>query len=287
MAALLNAMTVDVEDYFQVSAFDRVVSRSSWDSLESRVCANTDRLLELFDAMGVRSTFFILGWVAERFPRLVLRIHEAGHELASHGYNHCLVYETDPESFRADIQRARAAIEDAAGVRVQGYRAPSFSITRRSMWALDVLISEGYAFDASIYPIRHDRYGIPDWSRGIHRVHRAGGSIVELPGSTVRRFGVNLPIGGGGYFRLLPYSWTRRGIEEMNSAELPAIFYLHPWEIDPDQPRFQVGVMSRMRHYGNLAKTEERLRRLVREFRFSTVSDVLQAGCMTRFQAAS
>ena len=204
------------------------------------------------------------------------RIHRAGHELASHSYDHGLVYDSTPEQFRADLRRARAAIETAAGVRVRGYRAPSYSITERSLWALDVLVSEGYRFDSSIYPISHDRYGIPSWPRHIHRVARNGGALWELPGSTVRRAGVNLPIGGGGYFRVLPYGWTRRGIRHLNDVEQrPAIFYLHPWEMDPDQPRLKAGLLSRFRHYYNLDKTESRLRWLLTEFRFGTVSDVL------------
>jgi polysaccharide deacetylase family protein (PEP-CTERM system associated) len=276
MSAVLNALTVDVEDYFHVSAFADRIPTSQWGSFNSRVCSNTDRLLEIFDDAGVRGTFFVLGWVAERFPDLVRRILSAGHELASHSYSHGLVYDTTPDQFRADLRRARAAIEDAAGVGIFGYRAPSYSITEPSLWALDVLVDEGYTYDSSIYPIRHDRYGIPGWARHIHRIERAEGMIWELPGSTVRRAGVNLPIGGGGYFRLLPYEWTRRGIRALNHAEgQPAIFYLHPWEIDPDQPRVSVGALSRLRHYYNLDETESRLRRLLGEFRFGTVSEVL------------
>ena len=273
---VLNALTVDVEDYFQVSGFASSIAISQWESMESRVCRNTERLLSLFEEAGTKATFFVLGWVAERFPELVKRIHRDGHELASHSYDHGLVYERSPESFAADLRRAKAAIEDASGVRVEGYRAPSFSITERSLWALDVLIAEGYRYDSSIYPIRHDRYGIPSWSRHIHRVNRPGGSIWELPGSTIARIGMNLPIGGGGYFRLLPYGWTHRGIASLNQNEgRPAIFYLHPWEVDPDQPRIQAGAVSRLRHYHNLEKTESRLRRLLSEFRFGRVSDVL------------
>jgi polysaccharide deacetylase family protein (PEP-CTERM system associated) len=181
-----------------------------------------------------------------------------------------------PEAFRSDLRRARATIEAAAGGPISGYRAPSYSVTRHNLWALDVLLEEGYTYDASIYPIHHDRYGIPDWPRQIHRVDRMGGSIWELPGSTIRWAGMNFPVGGGGYFRLLPYEWTRRGIRRLNVAErAPAVFYLHPWEIDPDQPRVEVRGLSSVRHYRNLAKTEWRLRRLVAEFRFGTVSDVL------------
>jgi polysaccharide deacetylase family protein (PEP-CTERM system associated) len=260
MAGVLNALTVDVEDYFQVSAFDEFVPRSEWASFESRVCANTDRLLRIFDGAGVRGTFFVLGWVAEHYPELVRRIHRAGHELASHSYGHALVYDSTPEQFRADLRRAQAAIESASGVRVRGYRAPSYSITERSLWALDVLACEGYRFDSSIYPINHDRYGIPSWPRHVHRLARNAGALWELPGSTIRRGGVNLPIGGGGYFRVLPYGWTQYGIRYLNEEEQrPAIFYLHPWEVDPDQPRLNAGLVSRFRHYCNLEKTESRL----------------------------
>jgi polysaccharide deacetylase family protein (PEP-CTERM system associated) len=276
MNGITNAMTIDVEDYFHVSAFADVVSPASWDAYESRVCRNTERLLTLFESADVRATFFVLGWVADRFPRLIRDIHAAGHEIASHSYDHGLVYEKTPEEFRKDLQRARTAIEMAVGVTVRGYRAPSYSVTERSLWALDVLISEQYEFDASIYPVRHDRYGIPRWPRHIQLLKRSGGDLWELPGSTVARLGVNLPMGGGGYFRLLPYWWTQAGITRLNAQEhRPAVFYLHPWEIDPDQPRLNGRALSRFRHYRNLELTEGRLRRLLKEFRFGTVSDVL------------
>jgi polysaccharide deacetylase family protein (PEP-CTERM system associated) len=276
MARLLNVMTIDVEDYFHVSAFANVVSPADWPTYESRVCRNTERLLCLLEEAGVHATFFVLGWVAERFPELVQRIHAAGHELASHSYDHGLVYDKTPEQFQQDLRRARAAIEDAAGTVVRGYRAPSYSITERSLWAIDVLIAEGYSYDSSIYPVHHDRYGIPSWPRRIQLLSRARGQIWELPGSTIERMGVNLPMGGGGYFRLLPYWWTRNGIERLNEQEgQPAVFYLHPWEIDPDQPRLNGTSMSRFRHYRNLGQTEHRLRRLLKEFRFGTVSQAL------------
>lgn len=269
-------MTVDVEDYFHVSAFAHVVSPSEWDSYESRVCQNTERLLTIFEEADVRATFFVLGWVAERFPELIQRIGNLGHEIASHSHDHGLVYDKTPEAFRADLRRAKAAIEQAAGVPVSGYRAPSFSITEQSLWALDILIDEGYTFDSSIYPIRHDRYGIPHWTRHIHPVEREDGSLWELPGSTVRHLGTNLPMGGGGYFRLLPYWWTHRGLQTLNGNEhRPAVFYLHPWEIDPGQPRLNASLLARRRHYHNLERTERRLRRLLKEFRFGTVSQVL------------
>ena len=275
-APIANAMTVDVEDFFHVSAFERQVRRDDWDSFDSRVCANTDRLLAIFAEADVRATFFVLGWVADRFPGLLRRIVAAGHEIASHGYAHRLVYEMTPKEFAADVRRASDAIARACGVQVVGYRAPSFSITRDSMWALDVLLSEGFVYDASIFPVHHDRYGIPDAPRHPHLIHRPLGALWEFPGSTLRLAGHNLPTAGGGYFRLLPYEWTRRSIRHINAVEeQPAIFYLHPWEIDPEQPRIQTSRLSSFRHYRNLTKTEARLRLLLSEFRFRTVSAVL------------
>jgi polysaccharide deacetylase family protein (PEP-CTERM system associated) len=276
---LTNAMSVDVEDYFQVSAFDHVVPRDAWDRFESRVEANTERLLGLFHECGVKATFFVLGWVAERHTSLVHRIVEAGHELASHGYGHRLIYEQTPQEFAADVRRSKAILEDVGGVQVRGYRAPSYSVTKRSLWALDVLLEQGFSYDASIFPVHHDRYGIRDAPREIHRLDRPAGSLVEVPPSTARVAGLNLPIAGGGYFRLLPYWFTRWGISRVNGIERrPVIFYLHPWEVDPAQPRLQAGALSRFRHYRNLDQTEPRLRALCTEFRFTTIHDVLLRG---------
>lgn len=273
---VVNAMSVDVEDYFQVSAFEGVVTRAQWDGFESRVVRNTHALLEIFQRQGVRSTFFVLGWVATRYPSLVRTIADLGHEIASHGYHHELVYGLTPAQFREDVRRAKRVIEDAASRPVSGYRAPSFSVTAASGWALDVLIEEGYDYDASIFPIHHDRYGIPDAPRFPHTIDRAAGSIVEVPGSTVRLAGANLPIAGGGYFRLLPYAWTRWGIGHVNQAEgQPVTFYLHPWEIDADQPRFKVSRTAALRHYTGLGATRRRLERLLTEFRFDSIATVL------------
>lgn len=282
MSPVVNAMSVDVEDYFQVSAFERVVARAQWDGFESRVVRNTHALLEMFQRHGVRSTFFVLGWVATRYPSLVRTIADLGHEVASHGYHHELVYSLTPARFREDVRRAKGVIEDAAGCRVSGYRAPSFTVTTASLWALDVLIEEGHDYDASIFPIHHDRYGIPDAPRFPHTIDRAAGSIVEVPGSTVRLAGANLPIAGGGYFRLLPYAWTRWGIAHVNRTERqPVTFYLHPWEIDPDQPRFPVSRMTALRHYTGLGATRNRLDRLMTEFRFDSIASVLALGATT------
>jgi len=282
---MVNAMTVDVEDYFQVSAFDRVVHRDAWPGMESRVVANTERLLRLFDEFDVRGTFFVLGWVAERHPSLVRMIVARGHELASHGYGHRLVYSQTPDEFRTDVRRAKRLLEDAGGVEVRGYRAPSFSVTSRSLWALDVLLEEQYRYDASIFPIRHDRYGIPDAPRWPHAIDRPAGRVYEVPGSTVRFGGTNLPVAGGGYFRVLPYAWTRFGISRVNRMERqPVVFYLHPWEIDPDQPRLKAGRLSRFRHYRNLHDTEQRLRQLLNDFRFDTIQSLVSNARLTLAQ---
>ena len=274
---VLNAMSIDVEDYFHVSVFDGIVPRATWSEMESRVCANTRKLLDIFDEFTVRSTFFVLGWVAERHPDLVREIAARGHEIASHGYAHRLVYDQTPAAFRADVHRAKSILEDAAGCRIGGYRAPSYSVTPRSLWALDVLIEEGHTYDASIFPIRHDRYGIPVSPRAPFPIRREPGTLMEVPGSTVRLGPLNLPIAGGGYFRILPYRWTRWGIERLNGGEgEPAVFYLPPWEVDPGQPRLQAGWLGRFRHYRNLDQTETRLRALLTDFRFGTVAMVLK-----------
>jgi polysaccharide deacetylase family protein (PEP-CTERM system associated) len=274
-APFVNAMSVDVEDYFHVSAFEGVALRAEWSSYESRVVANTDRLLDLLAGSRARATFFVLGWVAERHPRLVRRIAAEGHELASHSYWHRLVYTLAPDEFREDLRRARRVIEDAAGVGVRGYRAPSYSITARSLWAFDVLIEEGYEYDASVFPIHHDRYGIPTAPRAPYVVTRPGGSILEVPGTTGLVGNIRLPIGGG-YFRLMPYPYTRWVMRQLNTIEQrPAVFYLHPWEIDPAQPRIAASTVSRWRHYNKLHRTEDRLRQLLADFRFDTIEAVL------------
>ena len=283
---VVNAMSIDVEDYFHVSVFDGIVPRSEWDRMESRVVANTHRILEIFAEFGVSSTFFVLGWVAERFPTLVQDIVRSGHELASHGFAHRLIYDQTLTAFRSDVRRAKRVLEDAGGVAVYGYRAPSYSITPKSLWALDVLLEEGYEYDSSIFPIRHDRYGIPVSARKPYAIERAGRVLIEIPGSTTRVGPMNLPVAGGGYFRLLPYAWTRWGIARLNRQEAhPAIFYLHPWEIDPDQPRLPCGRLSRLRHYRNLENTQERLRALLTDFRFGPIRDVVSQ-YRTQFDAA-
>jgi len=276
VSSVVNAMTIDVEDYYHVSVFDGIVPRRDWTRLESRVGRNTERVLGLFREFSVTATFFVLGWVAEHHPDVVKRIAAAGHEIASHGYAHRLAYDQGPVAFREDVRRAKAVLEDATGVAVQGFRAPSYSVTPRTLWALDILIEEGYRYDASIFPIRHDYYGIPLSPRHPYMIRRAAGALLEVPGSTVQVGPVNLPIGGGGYFRILPYAWTRWGIAHVNGVERrPAVFYLHPWELDPDQPRLRAGLLGRFRHYRNLAHTESRLRQLLCDFRFGPLTAVM------------
>jgi polysaccharide deacetylase family protein (PEP-CTERM system associated) len=218
----------------------------------------------------------VLGWVAERFPSLVRRIAAGGHEVACHSYGHRLVYDQTPREFRQDLRRAKAVLEDAAGVCVSGYRAPSYSVTPRSLWALDILIEEGFTYDASIFPVHHDRYGIPVSARHVYQIARAAGTLWEAPASTVQFGPLNVPIAGGGYFRIFPYAWTRSGIARVNRLERrPVIFYLHPWEIDPEQPRLEAGLLSRFRHYRNLDRTEARLRALLADFAFGPMAAVL------------
>lgn len=273
-----NAMTVDVEDYFQVTGFAGRVSRRNWDHYECRVETNTNRLLSLLDEVHVRGTFFVLGWVAERYPALIRRIAKAGHEIASHGYWHQLVYELTPEEFVADISNSRDAIANACGVQVHAYRAPSFSIVRDSLWALDLLAEQGFTIDSSIFPIGgHDRYGIPDARQEIHDLATPHGSICEFPPSAWSRPPLHLPIGGG-YFRLFPLRLTTAAINGVRREGRPAMFYIHPWELDIEQPRFNsVSRRARFRHYVGLQHTERRLRRLCQTQPFDTLSAVINS----------
>jgi len=274
----INAFTVDVEDYYHVAALAPAIPRQSWDQHESRVEANTERLLALLAEHGVRGTFFVLGWVAERSPGLVRRIAEAGHEIACHGYSHQLVYRQSPEEFRDETTRAKGCLEDIIGQAVQGYRAASFSVTRASLWALDVLIDLDFRYDSSIFPIRHDRYGLPGAIPEPHLLDAPSGrTLAEFPMSTASFLGLRVPVSGGGYFRILPYWLTRAGLRQINERHgQPFTFYLHPWEVDPGQPRIRVGALSRFRHYTNLERCEGRLRRLLTEFAFTTMRDALR-----------
>ena len=268
-----NALTIDVEDYFQVSAFAPYIERGKWDSRECRVEANVDRILALLAEHDVKATFFTLGWVAQRYPELVRRIVKGGHELASHGYGHERVSDLSESEFFEDICRAKTLLEDIGGVRVQGYRAPSFSIGSTNLWALDTLQRAGYSYSSSIYPIQHDHYGMPDAKRFAHQI-RDG--LLEVPPTTVRMFNRNLPSSGGGYFRLLPYSLSRWMLRQVNNKDgSPAVFYFHPWEIDVDQPRVPgIGFKTRFRHYVNIGRMERRLSRLLQDFRWDRMDHI-------------
>jgi polysaccharide deacetylase family protein (PEP-CTERM system associated) len=281
--SITNALTVDVEDYFHVAALAPSIHRDSWGARESRVVLNTQRLLALFERFDVRGTFFVLGWVAERYPQLVKNIAAGGHEIACHGFSHRLVYEQSPEEFYEETSRAKRLLEDITGSAVLGYRAASYSIVNESLWALDILVDIGFVYDSSIFPVHHDRYGIPDAQRTPHRLLTPNNqSIVEWPLSTAKAFGFRLPVAGGGYFRLLPYWLTHWGLASINRREqLPFIFYLHPWEIDPEQPRVSASWLSQFRHYTNLGICEARLQRLLGEFRFGTARDgLMQLGLL-------
>ena len=276
--ASINAMTVDVEDWFQVQAYAGVIRREAWDGMDRRVEANTERVLGLFARAGVRATFFTLGWVAERHPQLIRRIVAAGHELASHGHGHELVHQIGEAGFRADIRRAKRVLEDAGGVAVRGYRAPTFSIAPRvTPWAHAVLAEEGHGYSSSLFPIRHDLYGDAEAPRDPFRPQPEG--VVELPMTTVRAFGRNLPCAGGGWFRLVPYPVFRTGLRRVNGAEQrPGIFYFHPWEVDPAQPRVpEAGRLSRFRHRTGLDSMALRLERLLRDFRWGRMDEVFAA----------
>jgi len=271
-----NALTVDVEDYFHVSAFAGVISQGDWDRHPLRVESNTQRLLDLFDENQVKATFFVLGWLAERTPGLVREISARGHEVACHGYSHQLVYNQDPGVFREETLRSKALLEDIVQSPVYGYRAASYSITGRSLWALDILVEAGFVYDSSIFPIHHDRYGMPGTPESPYYLKTpAGYTLMEFPLSTATLLGCRIPVAGGGYFRLYPYPLTQFGLSQINRKGKPFIFYLHPWEIDPDQPRVSVGWVSRFRHYNNIEKCESRLRRLLNDFQFGTAFDVL------------
>lgn len=325
---IVNALTVDLEDYYMVSAFERVVTREDWGAHESRIERNTHRVLDMLsDATPrlprqndqnalphvskpkpeVKATFFCLGWIAERYPHLIRDIVERGHEVASHSYDHKLIYEMTPNDFREDVRRSKKILADITGREVIGYRAPSYSITEKSFWALRILTEEGYRYDSSIFPIHHDRYGIPSAPRFPFRVNLNDGfqaadtaipdfsrmqpwepgqdvsknrCLVEFPISTVQLFGMNVPIGGGGYMRLLPYRLMKRGLDKINNDEQrPFVFYLHPWELDPEQPRITgVPLLSRFRHYINLDETAVKMKSLLSDFSFSTMADVIGLG---------
>lgn len=271
--AITNALTIDVEDYFQVSAFAPYIRRDEWDSRECRVERNVNRILDLLARRGTRATFFTLGWIAERYPQVVRRIVAEGHELASHGYGHERASDLDEKAFSEDVTRAKRILEDIAGAPVLGYRAPSFSIGTGNLWAFDVLARAGYRYSSSIYPIAHDHYGMPDSPRFAYRV---GSGLLEVPVSTVRVLNRNLPSSGGGYFRLLPYAMSRWLIGRVNDSDRePAVFYFHPWEIDPGQPRVQgIDARTRFRHYVNISRMEAKLQQLLEDFRWGRMDHI-------------
>ncbi len=274
--SVLSAFTVDVEDYFQVSGFERHIERHQWDDHESRIVRNTQRVLRILERHHVRGTFFVLGWVAHRYPRLVREIDRCGHEIGTHSFWHRLIYEQTPAQFRADLRQSRAALEDVIGRPVTAHRAPSFSITQHSLWALDILVEEGIQLDSSIFPTYHDRYGIPQAEPRLHRLTVAAGSLWEFPPSVTRFGRIKVPLGGG-YFRLYPLSWTLYCLNRIRNYGQPAMFYIHPWELDPDQPRLRAGTrLGRFRHYVNLTSNERKLNTLLRKVRFGRICDVLE-----------
>jgi polysaccharide deacetylase family protein (PEP-CTERM system associated) len=269
-----NALSVDVEDWFHVGAFENVIERGSWDALDCRVERNTDLVMELFARSGVKGTFFTLAWVAERYPALIRRIADAGHEIASHGCDHARVFTMEPAQFLADLQRSKAVLEDISGQAVTGYRAPSFSIDKRTPWAHPALAEAGYSYSSSVAPVVHDHYGWPEAPRFAFKP-MADSDLIELPVTTARLGGRTLAAGGGGFFRMLPYAFSRWAVRQVNAAENPAIIYFHPWEIDPDQPRVaNAPLKSKLRHYTNLAAMAGKLQRLITDFSWGRVDAV-------------
>ena len=283
---MLNALTVDVEDYFQVTAFERHIRREEWGHYPLRVEQNTRKVLDLFDEFAVKATFFVLGWIAERAPQLVKEIQRRGHEIACHGYGHELVYRIGPKKFREDVALSRNLLQDICGEKIRGYRAPSYSITGKSLWALDILLEEGFTYDSSIFPVFHDTYGIPDADRFPGNISCGSGIIREFPLTTLamKLLGkeYRLPIAGGGYLRLFPSGLIGRWIDNVNKLEKqPAVLYFHPWELDPGQPRIRAAWKSRFRHYLNIDKTDGKLRNLLGKLKFGTMGEVLD-GCTER-----
>jgi polysaccharide deacetylase family protein (PEP-CTERM system associated) len=272
-ALVSHFFTVDVEEYFQVSAFEGVVSRAQWPSFPSRIGATVDRLLALMDRHNVRGTFFTLGWIAAHHPQVVLRIAAAGHEIASHGWWHRRLGSLTPEQFREDVRSSKRALEDLAGAAVTGFRAPSFSIIPGREWAFDVLIEEGYEYDSSLFPVNRSDYGYPTAPPIAHMIQRPSGVLCEFPMATTVWNGVRIPAAGGGYFRHFPYNIIRRAFREHSESGMPAVFYIHPWEVDPEQPRLPVSLLTRVRHYRGLRNTEDRLIRFVGEFQFTAIRD--------------
>ena len=272
---MINALTVDVEDYFQVSAFEKYIPREQWEQIPRRVEANTERILAIFQNHRVKATFFILGWVAERHPNLIQKIINEGHELACHGYSHIRASAQTPKEFYNDVKKAKTVIENIAGRTLEGYRAPSYSISQNNLWALDILDDLGFKYSSSIYPVKHDLYGMPNAPRFTFKPNKTR-QLIEIPISTVQIAGNNYPCGGGGFFRLFPYSISRWAINRVNNSDKKAcIFYFHPWEIDPEQPRVNgIDLRTRIRHYLNLNRTELRLNKLLTDFQWDTIENI-------------
>ncbi len=276
MADVLNILTVDVEEYFQVSNFEKVISREEWDSFASRVAPPIQKLLEMFADRKVKATFFVLGWLARRQPRLIRAIHDAGHQIGSHSSWHKLIYDQSPQEFRSDLKESMEILSDITGTAVTAYRAPSFSITEKSLWAFEILAEEGIRYDSSVFPIFHDRYGLPRAPVTPFQIPTQSGPIWEVPASVVRISGINLPVAGGGYFRLYPYWLTYALCRKIHREGRPVVTYIHPWELDPEQPRLpRLPWPTRFRHYVNLAKTEHKLSRLLGHFNWGTLETAL------------
>ncbi len=278
MNLIVNAFTVDVEDYYQVEAFSQHIQRSHWDDYASHVEKNTDEILLLLDNKNTKGTFFTLGCVAEKHPSIVRKIVDQGHEIASHGYSHKLIYKQSQEEFKQETVKSKAILEDIAQIEVRGYRAATYSITRKSLWALDILVEAGFIYDSSIFPIRHDRYGIADINPLPHELKTLGGqSIVEFPITILKTKLINFPIAGGGYFRLFPYTFTRWALGKVNQQKNEFVFYIHPWEIDDSQPVImKAGLVTKFRHYNNIKTCKQKLEKLLTDFKFDTLGTILE-----------
>lgn len=271
----MNILTIDVEDYFQVENFKEVIKFSDWDRYEIRVEQNTKKILDILEKAGIKATFFVLGWIAARCPELVKKIHQDGHEVASHGYGHQLVYTQTPDEFRADLRKAKVILEEIIREPVYGYRAPTYSITKKSLWAFDILMEEGFRYDSSIFPAQREKGGMSGAERYPYTISNHQKNLWELPISMIRVLNKNVPFSGGGYFRLLPYNFIRSAIYKINKAGFPAVIYLHPWELDAGQPRIKADYFSMFKHYVNIPKTEKKLRQLLKDFQFKPVRDYL------------
>ena len=270
-----NALTIDVEDYFQVENFRGIIPYSDWDKFELRAENNTDKLLNILKNHNVRATFFVVGWIAERCPGLVKRIHASGHEIACHSYGHMLIYKQQPEEFRQDIRKAKKILEDIISDKVIGYRAPSYSITKNSLWAFDILCEEGFKYDSSLFPIHHDKGGLASAKRLPHYIEcKNGVKLWEFPISTIQLFGQNIPFSGGGYLRFLPYNFVKWAGNQLINQGIPLNIYIHPWEFDPQQPKINAGMLNNFRHYINIDKNEQKLKRLLNDFEFVPIKDL-------------